>query len=378
MQILRLILSITMFLMLLPVGVTHAQQAQLSFDTRSQPVAQPSGVRYFPETGHSVGGRFLQYWQANGGLAVFGYPMTDELNEQGRTVQYFERQRFEYHSEQPRPYDVLLGRLGAELLERRGIDWREQPTSPGQVAGCTYFALTQHNVCNQRAGAGFLTYWTTHGLQFDNQARPSSAESLALFGLPLTEPYSYTNSSGDMVQVQWFERARFEWHPDNPQAHQVLLGRLGAELLEAQGRPPAPQPPTFRHVQLYLIAINDQGRSGKQIGCNDSVVPVTMAIKPTTAPLTAALEHLVALDSPYFEQTGLYNALYRSHLTVERATVAQGQATIWLAGDVQLGGVCDSPRIDAQIKETARQFSTVNEVVVFVNGQRLEDVLSGR
>lgn len=378
MHMLRVIIAMTMLLIVLPVRVTHAQQTSLSNDSQSQTVTQSSQVRYFPETGHTVGGRFLQYWQANGGLAVFGYPLTNEVHEQGRTVQYFERQRFEYHPEQPRPYDVLLGRLGAELLEQQGIDWREQPTSPGQAAGCTYFALTQHNLCNQRAGTGFLTYWTTHGLQFDTQVRPSYAESLALFGLPLTEPYNATNSSGDRVQVQWFERARFEWHPNNPQSYQVLLGRLGAELLEAQRRQPAPQPPTFRHVRLYLIAIDDQGRSGKQIGCNDSVVPVTMAIKPTTAPLTAALEQLLALDRPYFEQTGLYNALYRSNLTVDRVTVQGGQATIWLTGDVQLGGVCDNPRIDAQITETARQFSTVDEVVVFVNGQRLEDVLSGR
>ena len=48
----------------------------------------------FAETGHCIGGRFAQYWQKNGGLAVSGYPLSDELTEQGRTVQYFERQRF--------------------------------------------------------------------------------------------------------------------------------------------------------------------------------------------------------------------------------------------------------------------------------------------
>ncbi|HEY0604380.1 MAG TPA: hypothetical protein VGD58_15775 [Herpetosiphonaceae bacterium] len=61
---------------------------------------------------------------------------------------------------------------------------------------------------------------------------------------------------------------------------------------------------------------------------------MTMAIQPTAAPLTTALEQLIALDRPYFEQPSLDNTLYRSNLTVE-----QGQATIWLAGDVQLSGV---------------------------------------
>jgi hypothetical protein len=39
-----------------------------------------------------------------------------------------------------------------------------------------------------------------------------------------------TNSSGDRVLTQWFEGARFEWHPRNPRAFKVLLGRLGAEM----------------------------------------------------------------------------------------------------------------------------------------------------
>ena len=57
----------------------------------------------------------------------------------------------------------------------------------------------------------------------------SERESLALFGMPITTPAIETNSSGDTVQTQWFERARFEHHPNNEPAFQVLLGRLGAE-----------------------------------------------------------------------------------------------------------------------------------------------------
>ncbi len=39
-----------------------------------------------------------------------------------------------------------------------------------------------------------------------------------------------TNSSGDTVLTQWFERARFEYHPNNPAAFRVLLGLLGNEV----------------------------------------------------------------------------------------------------------------------------------------------------
>ncbi len=333
-----------------------------------------STSQFFPETGQTVSGRFLQYWRQHGGLAVFGYPLTGEVSENNRTVQYFERQRFELAPENAAPYDVLLGRLGDELLQRSGVDWRTQPSAPGPVKGCLYFELTRHNVCNQQANAGFLRYWQTHGLEFDGRAGKSYNESLALLGLPLTEPYTYTNSSGDTVQVQWFERARFEWHPHNPLQYRVLLGRTGAEYL-AQNNP---NPPTVSRVNLYFVAVDDNGRNGPAIGCGDSIIPVAINIPPTPAPLTAAIRELLAVRDRNYGNTGLYNALAQSSLQLDSASVAQGVATLKLSGQLTSGGVCDDPRIIAQLTQTARQFSTVNSVQIFVNGQRIEDLLSGR
>jgi hypothetical protein len=200
--------------------------------------AQAQQRTCFAETGHCIGGRFAQYWQQNGGLAVFGFPLSDELTEQGRTVQYFERQRFELHSENAAPYDVLLGLLGEEVLQQQGIDWHTQPAAPGPAAGCLWFAQTQHNVCNQTPNIGFKQYWMTHGLEFDGQPGKSYRESLALFGLPVSEPFQQT-IDGQMFEVQWFERARFEWHPGNADPYRVLLGRLGAEVQPGSGTTPA-------------------------------------------------------------------------------------------------------------------------------------------
>jgi len=79
-------------------------------------LAPASTHQWFPETGHAVGGAFLQFWRARGGLPIFGYPLSDELREDGRTVQYFERAVFEWHPENADPWKVLLRRLGAEAL----------------------------------------------------------------------------------------------------------------------------------------------------------------------------------------------------------------------------------------------------------------------
>jgi hypothetical protein len=55
------------------------------------------------------------------------------------------------------------------------------------------------------------------------------------------------------------------------------------------------------------VALEDAGASGKEIGCGDSIIPVDLNVEPTAAPLTAALEELLAIDERFYGQSGLYN-----------------------------------------------------------------------
>jgi hypothetical protein len=100
------------------------------FSAAFQPFASLSsyaqgGCQSFPQTGKQVCGRFLQYWQQNGGLAQQGLPLTGEftevsdLNGQSYTVQYFERAVFEKHPENAAPFDVLLSQLGTFQFKRK-------------------------------------------------------------------------------------------------------------------------------------------------------------------------------------------------------------------------------------------------------------------
>ena len=140
----------------------------------------------------------------------------------------------------------------------------------------------------------------------------------------------------------------------------------------------APPNPTAAEqtVKIFLIALEDNGQSGVLVGCGDSAVPVTVTIPPTQGVLRAALEKLLSAKQQFYGESGFYNALYQSDLELESVTIAQGKAIINLAGTVMLGGVCDSPRFEAQIEQTALQFSTVSSVEVFINDIPLEDALS--
>ncbi len=195
--------------------------------------AQAATKICFKEVSHCIEGRFAEYWQQNGGLAIFGFPLNAAHQEQveGKRylVQLFERNRFELHAEKQRPYDVLLGRLGDERLRQIGRNWQNDPkvsTAPGDL--CFLSKQTGHVTCSD-----FFLYFRTHGLEFDGKKGFSEAESIALFGLPITEAAQENGSDGKMYLTQWFERARFEFHPELPEPYKVLLGRLGAEVTPA-------------------------------------------------------------------------------------------------------------------------------------------------
>lgn len=129
-------------------------------------------------------------------------------------------------------------------------------------------------------------------------------------------------------------------------------------------------------VKVFLIALEDNGQSGTLVGCGDSAISVTVTIPSTQGVLRAALEKLLSIKQQFYGESGLYNALYQSDLQLKSVTIDQGKAIIHLTGTLMLGGVCDNPRVAAQIEQTALQFSTVSDVAVFLNDTPLEEVLS--
>ncbi len=204
----------------------------------SMPTQAASDDRCFAETGFCISGQIRSYWERNGGLPVFGFPTSElrSMDIEGTPfmAQNFERNRLELHPENKAPYDVLIGRVGALSLEQDdinpdilaiddydtketdGVLWKSDPINT------KWFPQTKFFIAGE-----FLEYWRTHGLQLDGKKSISEAESLALFGLPLTTHYL----SEDGYLSQTFERARFEWHPDNPEPYKVLLGLLGNKYL---------------------------------------------------------------------------------------------------------------------------------------------------
>src|SRR5262245_57625905 len=90
-----------------------------------------SDQQCFPQTGYCISGRIRTFWEENGGLPVFGYPITPQRPEPSSNgtfeSQWFERTRLELHPENQPPYDVLLGLAGEIRLQQQGREWQTFP-----------------------------------------------------------------------------------------------------------------------------------------------------------------------------------------------------------------------------------------------------------
>ncbi|HUS14903.1 MAG TPA: CAP domain-containing protein [Chloroflexia bacterium] len=201
------VLALVFAMALISPAVSPARRAAAA------PPASPAGNSTanlnFPATGHSIkSGSFINFFQRYGGVPTFGYPLAEETWEEGRLVQYFERQRFEYHPENAgTPYEVLLGRLGAEAARGKAFG----TVAPfGNATNRVYVPNTQHALAQP-----FLGYWQAHG-------------SVTILGYPISE---VVTEGG--LQVQYFERARMERHPENVGSpYEVLLTQLGKVSLQ--------------------------------------------------------------------------------------------------------------------------------------------------
>jgi hypothetical protein len=130
-----------------------------------------------------------------------------------------------------------------------------------------------------------------------------------------------------------------------------------------------------REVKVYLVVLGDNGKMGKKIGCEDSLVAVTRTIKANAAPLKAAIQELLSTPPETGNNPKLQNFWKGRNLRVRSVSIRKSTATIYLTGEVFVAGICDEPRIKSQVEETAKQFPNVKRVKVFIGKRRLEDAI---
>ena len=191
--------------------------------------AQSSDVLFFPETGHNIKGDFLRYYNSvRDPKLLFGYPITEQIvSKDGRTVQYFQRARFELRPDLPE-------RVQLTAVGQASYQPGSQQLNIDNSQGCELFP-TGFRVC-----FAFLDFYKLNG-------------GAAQFGNPIS-PFEFHEN----LIVQYFEKARFEWRADRPEGQRVVLTDLGRYYFDqlgedaAQLRPINPIDATINSV----LAIN--------------------------------------------------------------------------------------------------------------------------
>ena len=111
------------------------------------PAPDDSSQSYYPQTGHSLGGAFRDFFRSHGDLVIFGYPTSEAyLGPSGFVIQRFQRARFELHPGLPAAYQVSVGLLGDEYIFNLGqvafglttpVPQGSPPAGPSTTIGTT-------------------------------------------------------------------------------------------------------------------------------------------------------------------------------------------------------------------------------------------------
>lgn len=217
--------------------------------------AQSSDVLFFPETGHNIKGDFLHYYQnVRDPKLLFGYPITEQItSKDGKTVQYFQRVRFELRSDLPER--VQLTPLG-QMSYKPG----SQQLDITNAQGCELFP-TGFRVC-----IAFLEFYKLNG-------------GAAQFGNPISPFEIHEN-----LIVQYFEKARFEWRADRPDGQRIVLTDLGRYYFDQLGEDPAALKP-IRPLDATInsvLAINARAFVMKPVAIASGTQTVYIVVQSQT------------------------------------------------------------------------------------------------
>jgi hypothetical protein len=170
--------------------------------------------RYFPQTGHTISGDFLiAYESVPNPELVYGYPITSAFHDAtiDRMVQYFERARFELHTENPPELRVVLTPLG-KYLYTPALELKFASNSGRCRSYQDEGVDAQYKVCY-----AFLDFFEQNG-------------GVEQFGYPV----SNFELHGKRI-VQYFQRARLEYHPELQSGQRVVLAKIGEEYFHVIG-----------------------------------------------------------------------------------------------------------------------------------------------
>ena len=161
---------------------------------------------------------FQSFYDAHGGEQLFGRPISPVLTVNGRRFQWFERARLEdWPEHNGTPYAVQGGLLGYEFTE--GISFPEQSFFVSRPSA-RFFREKGHGISDR-----FLQFW-------------DSIDGMRVLGFPISEQIQEMLPDKQIYTVQYFERGRIEYHPQQAGTpFEMQLGLLGRAIFLKESTP---------------------------------------------------------------------------------------------------------------------------------------------
>ena len=269
--------ALAMIAMLLaPLGASASSGRQNALDSAGNVPAPWQAPRtvYIPETGQSLDGVFLDFWRANNGIANYGYPISPEIQENGRTVQYFSYARFEYWPEDPNGIVVQLGKIGQELRPKTVL--RATFAGIGVSAGASsvnrdmaafsqaWLPIDDQDVTQKPATATWrFVPETGHTVQNGFKNFWEATGEASYLGNPLTEEYKL---NGRIYQI--FERGQLAWEKDKD-PWMVPLGPVLTEKYAVSTAPTAQGDLPIYSEDLFIRPAGSGGEHWIEVSINN-------------------------------------------------------------------------------------------------------------
>jgi len=173
------------FVNLTPLGrETYSPEKQLVINN-------PLACRTFTETGYSVCFAFLEFFEQNGGVAQFGYPISPFEFRNNQIVQYFENARFEWRPGLAEGQRIGLTDLGRIYFDQIDEDPAFLKPSVQGVSGPNLVLDLQVRAFPNKAVATSSGQQTIYVLVQDQNLQPiAGANGIATIRLPNGEVYS--------------------------------------------------------------------------------------------------------------------------------------------------------------------------------------------
>lgn len=144
-----------------------------------------------------------------------------------------------------------------------------------------------------------------------------------------------------------------------------------------QPTPQATKQPNSSTISFYVTKTTQSSPNASSFGCEDTLLKVEKEIiNSVQPPVKSAVTELLNAKDGYTDANIQYNVFYQSNLELDEITESQETISVYITGELKLGGVCDNPRVKEQLTKTIEEYVKGKKINILINNIPVDEYLS--